>query len=155
MATILIIDDNETLREGAAAIVRKMGHTAVLASAGKDGIEKFVGVVGRPDMVLTDLKMEGTDGIAVLDKIREDDKDAVVMIMTGFGSVKTAVDAMKKGAFDFVEKPFSPDVLRAKIMAGLALREERRRMDRVEQLANVREDDAAARYTELPTPAPT
>jgi two-component system, NtrC family, response regulator HydG len=147
MATILIIDDNETLREGAAAIVRKMGHVAVLASSGADGVTRFQGA--RPDMVLTDLKMEGTDGIAVLDKIREEDRDAVVMIMTGFGSVKTAVDAMKKGAFDFVEKPFSPDVLRAKVTAGLQLREERRRMERVEQLAHVREDDAAERYSQV------
>jgi two-component system response regulator HydG len=146
MATILIIDDNETLREGAAAIVRKMGHTAVLASSGKDGLARFR--ADKPDMVLTDLKMEGTDGMQVLEQIREEDKDAVVMIMTGFGSVKTAVDAMKKGAFDFVEKPFSPDVLRAKVTAGLQLRDERRRIERVEQLASVREGDAAERYSQ-------
>src|SRR3954471_24142761 len=147
MATILIIDDNETLREGAAAIVKKMGHTAVLASTGTDGVARFKDA--RPDMVLSDLKMEGTDGIAVLDKIRDEDKNAVVMIMTGFGSVKTAVDAMKKGAFDFVEKPFSPDVLRAKITAGLALRDERRRVDKVEQLAGVLERDSAERYSDV------
>ncbi len=150
MATILIIDDNETLREGAAAIVKKMGHTAVLASSGADGLARFAET--RPDMVLTDLKMEGTDGIAVLDKIRDEDRDAVVMIMTGFGSVKTAVDAMKRGAFDFVEKPFSPDVLRAKVTAGLALRDERRRVERVEQLADVRESDASERYTDASGP---
>src|SRR5687767_13643517 len=121
MATILIIDDNETLREGAASVVRKMGHTAVLASSGADGLARFA--ANKPDMILTDLKMEGQDGLAVLEKIREEDRDAVVMIMTGFGSVKTAVEAMKKGAFDFVEKPFSPDVLRAKIMAGLQVRD--------------------------------
>jgi two-component system response regulator HydG len=146
MATILIIDDNETLREGAAAIVRKMGHVAVLASQGADGVARFA--QHMPDMVLSDLKMEGTDGIAVLDAIREKDPDAVVMIMTGFGSVKTAVDAMKKGAFDFVEKPFSPDVLRAKITAGLQLRDERRRVERVEALADVHAESVAEKYSE-------
>src|SRR5688572_21113789 len=122
-----------------------MGHVAVLASAGGDGVARFG--QHKPDMVLTDLKMEGADGIVVLDKVREEDPDAVVMIMTGFGSVKTAVDAMKKGAFDFVEKPFSPDVLRAKITAGLQLREERRRVERVEALADVHAEDAAERYS--------
>ena len=146
MATILIIDDNETLREGAAAIVRKMGHVAVLASTGSDGVDRFR--QHKTDMVLSDLKMEGTDGIGVLDQVRAEDADAVVMIMTGFGSVKTAVDAMKKGAFDFVEKPFSPDVLRAKLTAGLQLRDERRRVERVEALATVREGDAAERYSQ-------
>ncbi|MCC7070586.1 MAG: sigma-54-dependent Fis family transcriptional regulator [Deltaproteobacteria bacterium] len=148
MATLLIIDDNETLREGAASVVRKMGHTAVLAASGAEGLGAFKAQV--PDMILTDLKMEGADGIEVLDKIRADDPDAVVMIMTGFGSVKTAVEAMKKGAYDFIEKPFSPDVLRAKVTAGLALREERKKMERVSQLADVREADASARFAEAP-----
>jgi two-component system response regulator HydG len=146
MATILIIDDNETLREGASAIVRKMGHVAVLASNATEGVQRFV--QHKPDMVLSDLKMEGADGIGLLDDVRKEDADAVVMIMTGFGSVKTAVDAMKKGAFDFVEKPFSPDVLRAKLVAGLQLRDERRRVERVEALATVREGDAAERYSQ-------
>src|SRR3954467_4720098 len=147
MSTILIIDDNETLREGAAAIVRKMGHVAVLAASGGDGVARFK--QAPADMVLSDLKMEGTDGIAVLDKIRDEDPSAVVMIMTGFGSVKTAVDAMKRGAFDFVEKPFSPDVLRAKITSGLQLRDERRRVDKVEQLATVRERHSPERYSDV------
>ena len=147
MATILIIDDNETLREGAAAIVRKMGHVAVLASSGSDGVLRFK--QNKAEMVLSDLKMEGADGIAVLDQIREEDRHAVVMIMTGFGSVKTAVDAMKKGAFDFIEKPFSPDVLRAKITAGLMLRDERKRVERVEGLANMSLEEAAREFTEV------
>ncbi|OGQ17384.1 MAG: Fis family transcriptional regulator [Deltaproteobacteria bacterium RBG_16_71_12] len=146
MATLLIIDDNETLREGAASVVRKMGHTAVLAASGGEGITQFK--AQPPDMILTDLKMEGPDGIEVLDKMRAEDPDAVVMIMTGFGSVKTAVEAMKKGAFDFVEKPFSPDVLRAKVTAGLMLRDERKKMERVSQLADVREADSSARFVE-------
>ena len=150
MVSILIIDDNETMREGAAAIVRKLGHVAVLASSGIDGLARFR--QHHPDMVLSDLKMEGTDGIGVLDEVRAQDADAVVMLMTGFGSVKTAVDAMKKGAFDFIEKPFSPDVLRAKIAAGLQLRDERRRVERVEALATVREGDAAERYSQTRQP---
>jgi two-component system response regulator HydG len=147
MATILIIDDNETLREGAAAVVRKMGHAALLASNGAQGVTLFQ--KQHPEMVVTDLKMEGDDGLVVLERVREEDKDAVVMIMTGFGSVKTAVDAMKKGAFDFIEKPFSPDVLRAKLTAGLLLREERRRVEKVEALSAARAEDLAQPFTEV------
>ncbi len=152
MAEILIIDDNETLREGAASVVRKMGHEALLANNAEEGLRRFA--ERKPDMVVTDLKMEGgTDeapaGLHVLERVRDDDKDAVVMIMTGFGSVKVAVEAMKKGAFDFIEKPFSPDVLRAKVTAGLNLRDERRRMEKVEALSDVNAVDVARRFTEV------
>lgn len=152
MAKILIVDDNETLREGAAAILKKMGHEPLIATSGAEGIALFLRKA--PDMVITDLKMEGEDGLAVLERVREADPDAVVMIMTGYGSVKTAVEAMKKGAFDFIEKPFSPDVLRAKVTAGLKLREERRRNERIEGLGRVHEEDAARRFMEDDERAP-
>jgi len=144
MACILIVDDNETLREGARAILKKMGHTCVVCKSGDEGITAF----GKHpvDMVLTDLKMEGKDGLDVLREVRALDADAVVMLMTGYGSVATAVEAMKEGAFDFVEKPFSPDVLRAKVTAGLRLRDERRQMEKVAGLSDAREEDAARPY---------
>jgi two-component system response regulator HydG len=146
VADILIVDDNETLREGAAAVIKKMGHTPVVAASGKEGVEAFA--KHAADMVVTDLKMDDLDGIGVLDAVREADPDAVVMIMTGFGTVQNAVEAMKKGAFDFIEKPFRPDVLRAKVTSGVRLREERRRMERVQALGDAREADASARFTE-------
>ena len=143
---ILIIDDNETLREGAAAIVRKLGHAVTIASSGDAGIEAFQ---KKPaDMVVTDLKMEGKTGLDVMAAIMEKDPDTVIMIMTGFGSVKTAVEAMKNGAFDFIEKPFSPDVLRAKIAAGLNLRNERRRTEKIAGLYQVQSETEAEPFTE-------
>lgn len=144
MARVLIIDDNDTLREGAAAVVRKMGHDVVTASSGLDGVRQYKRV--SPDVVFTDFKMDGDDGIAVLDKIKQHDPDAVVVIMTGYGTVKTAVEAMKKGALDFIEKPFSPDVLRQKVNTGIELRNERKRAERSEALAKVHEQAATARF---------
>jgi two-component system response regulator HydG len=152
MAHVLIVDDNETLREGAASVVKKMGHQVTTATSGDDGVARFVRAPA--DLVLTDLKMDRGDGLGVLSRVREADKDAVVVIMTGYGTVKDAVDAMKSGAFDFIEKPFTPDVLRAKVTAGLALRDERRRLERALGLASVVADDAAARFTELVPAAP-
>ncbi|NDF13634.1 MAG: sigma-54-dependent Fis family transcriptional regulator, partial [Proteobacteria bacterium] len=71
------------------------------------------------DMVVTDLKMEAMDGIEVVKRIRSHQPDAVVMVVSGFGTIETAVAAMREGAFDFIEKPFSPEVLRAKVEKGL------------------------------------
>ena len=110
-STILIIDDNETIREGVAHTVRRMGHIPIQATSGAGGIELFQ---QNPNVafVISDLKMDGMDGVEVLKKIRELAPEVPCMIMTGFGTVETAVEAMKLGAFDFLTKPFAPEVVR-------------------------------------------
>src|SRR6059058_763647 len=124
MARILIIDDNETMREGLGATVRRMGHEAVIASSGAEGLSTFR--AKGADFVITDLKMEGTGGLDVVKGVRERDPDCPVMIVTAFGTVETAVEAMRLGAFDFLQKPFAPEVVRLKVARALELREERR-----------------------------
>src|SRR5688572_28261986 len=124
MATILIIDDNETVRDGLAHVVKKMGHQAITASSGREGIEKLK--ESRADFVITDLKMEGMDGVEVLRAVREIDPDCPAMIITAFGTVETAVEAMKLGAFDFLIKPFAPEVVRLKVERALELRAARK-----------------------------
>ncbi|HEY1550987.1 MAG TPA: sigma-54 dependent transcriptional regulator, partial [Kofleriaceae bacterium] len=124
MPTILIIDDNETVREGLAHVVKKLGHEAVVTSSGAAGIAAFK---QRPaDFVITDLKMEGTTGVDVLKSIVALDPDVPIMIITGFGTVETAVEAMKLGAFDFVTKPIQTEVVKLKVMRALELGAERR-----------------------------
>ncbi len=130
MATILIVDDNETIREGLSHVVRKMGHSPVIAPSGKDGLEKLK--QHRADFVITDLKMEGMDGVEVLRGVRELDPDCPAMIITAFGSVETAVEAMKLGAFDFLIKPFAPEVVRLKVERALELRGARTAKRRLE-----------------------
>ena len=104
MPTILIIDDNETIRDGLAHTVKKLGHEAITATGGIAGIEAFK--AKRPDFVISDLKMEGPSGVDVLRALTALDPDVPIMIITGFGTVETAVEAMKLGAFDFITKPF-------------------------------------------------
>src|SRR3954447_17690097 len=113
MARILIIDDNETMREGMAATVRRMGHEAVLAASGADGIAlmKKQGA----DFVITDFKMEGMGGLDVVNAVKQIDPGCPAMIVTAFGTVDLAVEAMRIGAMDFLQKPFPPDVLRLKV----------------------------------------
>ena len=119
MATILIIDDNDTVRDGLALTVKKLGHSPITAASGAAGIEAFK--KQRADFVITDLKMEGQTGVDVLKAISAIDPDVPIMIITGFGTVETAVEAMKLGAFDFITKPIQSEVVRLKVDRALEL----------------------------------
>jgi two-component system response regulator HydG len=144
MGRVLIIDDNETMREGLGATVRRMGHEAVLAASGATGLEAFA--KQGADFVITDLKMEGTGGLAVVKGVREHDPDCPVMIVTAFGTVETAVEAMRIGAFDFLQKPFAPEAVRLKVERALELRGEKRARERAEAESAALRADAAMPY---------
>ncbi len=145
MARILIIDDNETMREGLAATVRRMGHEATVASGGAEGLAHMLH--RGADFVITDLKMEGTGGLDVVRGVQEIDPACPTMIVTAFGTVETAVEAMRIGAYDFLQKPFSPEVVRLKVERALELRRERRARERAEADAAALRADAAAPYS--------
>jgi len=117
MAQILIIEDNTTMRDGISQILLRSGHDVKVAQGGREGVELYE--KQTPDFVITDLKMEDMDGMAVLRKIKESSSDAMVMVITAFGTIETAVEAMKLGAFDFITKPFPPDLLRVKVNHAL------------------------------------
>src|SRR6266446_3047575 len=117
MAQLLVIEDNATMREGITQILNRAGHEVKAARGGREGIELFR--ESAPDFVITDLKMEDMDGVEVLRQIREASPEALVMIITAFGTIEVAVEAMKMGAFDFITKPFPPDLLRLKVAAAL------------------------------------
>jgi len=121
MANILVIEDNDTMREGLVQIIKKMEHHPFNSNNAVDGLAIFQSE--KIDFVITDLKMDELSGIEILKKMRQKDKDILVMIITGFGTIDTAVEAMKIGAFDFITKPFSPDVIRMKINKALEIRE--------------------------------
>jgi two-component system, NtrC family, response regulator HydG len=144
MARVLIIDDNETMREGLGATVRRMGHEAVLAASGVEGLGAFS--KRGADFVITDLKMEGTGGLDVVKAVRDRDPDCPVMIITAFGTVETAVEAMRLGAFDFLQKPFAPEAVRLKVERALELRGAKRARERAEAETAALRDDAALPY---------
>jgi two-component system, NtrC family, response regulator HydG len=145
MGVILIIDDNDTIRDGLAHTIKKMGHTALVAPGGADGLATFR-ARGDVDFVITDLKMQGMDGVEVLRQITTLDADAVTMIITAFGTVETAVEAMKLGAFDFLTKPFAPEVVRLKVERALELRAARRARAKVEATCDYLRSEAEGRY---------
>jgi len=145
MGTILIIDDNETIREGLAHTVGKMGHEALTAGSGNAGLEIFKARADI-DFVITDLRMEGMDGVEVLRRIAELAPDVPTMIITAYGTVETAVEAMKLGAFDFLTKPFAPEVVRLKVERGLELAMARRARRKLEAHNEYLRGQADRRY---------
>ena len=144
MARVLIIDDNETMREGLAATVKRMGHETLVAAGGAEGIAHFKR--RGADFVITDLKMDGVGGMDVIRAIQDIDPACPTMIVTAFGTVETAVEAMRLGAFDFLQKPFAPEVVRMKVERALELRRERQGRERAEADADALRADAAAPY---------
>jgi two-component system sensor histidine kinase/response regulator len=117
---ILIIDDEEIVLDSCIQILSGGDfqiQTAENGSLGLALIEEF-----RPDMVFVDLKMPGISGFEVLEKIQEIDPTIVTIVITGFATINSAVEAMQKGAFDFLPKPFTPDELRVITRRGLEKR---------------------------------
>ncbi len=100
---ILIIDDEKSIRNILMEIVEMEGHEVSTASNGKEGLDCFAS--SAFDLVFCDIKMEGIDGVEVLEKIMEQPTDAAVVMISGHGDIETAVECMRKGAYDFISKP--------------------------------------------------
>lgn len=109
MNKILIIDDEEANVRVLSMSLKSDGYEVVTAFSGEEGLEVFE--KAAPDIVLTDIKMPGIDGIEVLKKIKEKESDAEVIIITGHGDIDNAVEALKYGASDFLNKPIRDEAL--------------------------------------------
>ena len=99
---ILIIDDEKNIREGLAASLELEGYNPVLAKDGKEGLELISR--GDIDLVITDLRMPQVSGAEVLAKVSSESPGLPVIVLTGHGSIDSAVDAMRNGAYDFLTK---------------------------------------------------
>jgi two-component system sensor histidine kinase/response regulator len=121
-ATILVIDDEEAIRDSCCQVLSKDGYVTETAENGQSGLRKIREV--KPDLVLIDLKMPGMGGMELLEKIGQIDPNIISVVITGYATIESAVEAMKLNAYDFLPKPFTPDQLRIVIERGL----ERRRL---------------------------
>ncbi|KPK75735.1 MAG: hypothetical protein AMJ79_10015 [Phycisphaerae bacterium SM23_30] len=119
-AAILIIDDEAVIRESCCRILGPEGYRIETAADGERGLQKVKEL--KPDLALVDLKMPGVDGIEVLEKIREIDPAIISIVITGYATIETAVEAMKRNAYDFIPKPFTPDQLKIIVKRGLEKR---------------------------------
>ena len=118
---ILIIDDEEIVLDSCTQILKSGNYQIATAQNGTEGLELLMEF--QPDLVYVDLKMPGISGFEVLDQIHEYDSTIVTIVITGFATVSSAVEAMKKGTYDFLPKPFTPDELRLITQRGLEMRE--------------------------------
>ncbi len=117
---VLIIDDEEVVLDSCTQILQGRNYQLATASDGARGLELVEKLT--PDIVFVDLKMPGIPGLDVLEKIREADPTIVTIVITGYATVGSAVDAMKRGAYDFLPKPFTPEELRLIAQRGLEKR---------------------------------
>jgi two-component system sensor histidine kinase/response regulator len=119
-ARILVIDDEKVIRDSCTRILIPEGNIVKSAENGDTGLNLFKEF--HPDLVLVDLKMPGKSGMDVLEEIESIDPNVVKIVITGYATVSSAVDAMKRGAYDFIPKPFTPDEIILIVGRGLEKR---------------------------------
>ena len=139
---ILIVDDELIMRESLAGWLERDGHFIDKAESGEEALNKIKKT--KYDIMLVDIKMEGMNGLEVLKSVKETDPDTAVIMITAYGSISTAIDAMKNGAFDYLLKPFDPNELgiliekviekKARDIENLYLREEHKERTRFESM---------------------
>ncbi len=119
MHTVLIIDDEKPILDSLSSILQDEGFKVFKAMDGNEGLALFE--KEKPEVVLLDVWMPGMDGLQVLKRIRKKNKNAMVIVISGHGTISTAVEAVKRGAYDFLEKPLSIDKVLEVISRGLGL----------------------------------
>jgi len=114
---IIVIDDDPALRRACEAALKRAGYPVETFADGPSGLARTQEL--NPALIIVDLKMPGMDGMEVIQRAKKSNPDTVSIVITGFATVTTAVDAMKAGAFDFLPKPFTAEELRVILARGL------------------------------------
>jgi len=115
--TVVVIDDDYTMRLSCGKILTKMGFRAEVFEDGARGLDGVA--TTKPAMVIVDLKMPGISGMEVISRVHDIDPQIIIVVITGYATIDTAVEAVRRGAYDFLPKPFSPDELRLIVNRGL------------------------------------
>ncbi len=115
--TVIVIDDDRAMRLSCQKVLSKAGFAVETFETGSAGLEAIATL--KPILAVVDLKMPGISGMEVIARIHEIDPQVVIVVITGYATIDTAVEAIKSGAYDFVPKPFSPDELRLIVNRGL------------------------------------
>lgn len=135
---VLVIDDETAIRDGCRQALEKSGYAVVDAGDGEEGIK--IAREAKPDIALIDLKMPGISGMEIIEILARDLPDMVLVMITGYATIVSAVEAIQKGTYDYLPKPFSPDQLRAVVRRAVEhrnlkietrqLREEKERIEK-------------------------
>jgi two-component system response regulator HydG len=132
---ILVIDDDQAVRDSMARMLRGAGYSVDTAASGEEGLVAAKG--NAFDVILSDMRMPGISGIDVLQRLRDQHVDCAFIVMTGFGTVDSAVEAMKLGAVDFVQKPFFRDELLMRVRSAAERRQLARQVDLLQRQIRV------------------
>jgi len=128
---LLLIDDEDVIHKSVGGFLKRMGYTVECASDAEAGLEMFD--EGGADIVISDIKMSGMDGMEMLEELRRRSEDTEVILITGHGDLDIAVDALRKGVFDFFRKPVALEELLACLQRTRRYREVRREKDRIQR----------------------
>jgi two-component system, sensor histidine kinase and response regulator len=107
---VLVVDDDEVMLQSCRSVLERVAYTIECQNTGRAGLERIK--TFRPSVLVVDLKMPELDGFQVIERARAIDPELVMVVITGYATIETAVDAMKAGAYDFLPKPFTPAELR-------------------------------------------
>jgi DNA-binding NtrC family response regulator len=126
---VLVVDDEENIREILTEYLNDIGYSVTCAVNGQEALQIYSG--GHFDIILSDLVMRPMDGMELLNEIRKVDPDTIFIMITGHPSVESAMEAIKKGARDYITKPFNIDEIRLKIERALLERSLRGRLKNI------------------------
>jgi DNA-binding NtrC family response regulator len=143
MPSVLIVDDLISIHEMLEAVIQPTGFSTAFATDGEKALARYKGE--KFDMVLADIDMKPMDGITLLKQLKQYDPNSVTIIMTAYASTESAVQALKFGAFDYLQKPFRVDELIATLRRGLEFREIQAQRALVTTGAGLRPDDIEGR----------
>jgi two-component system response regulator PilR (NtrC family) len=124
---ILIVEDEKSMREVLRILLEGEGHEVATASDGLEGISCIEKDIF--DLVITDMKMPKADGFEVLKRIKEISPDTIVVMITAFGNIETAIEAMKLGAYDYINKPFNIEDIRLRVRKAIEKKREREELE--------------------------
>jgi DNA-binding NtrC family response regulator len=121
-ARILVVDDEPVVTKGCRRILGDAGYEVDTAATGREGLDRAV--AGQFDLVMTDLRLPDLNGMDLVRALRTRRPEVPIVIITGYGSVPNAVEAVKLGVLDYIEKPFTPEQITAAVGRAVAARDE-------------------------------
>lgn len=146
-ARILVVDDEERMCRSLSSLLENEGYQVATASDGNEALDRYQEAI--PDLVITDIKMPGLDGIGLLERLRADDPEAMVILMTGYASLESAVAAVNIGAYDYIMKPIEFAQLRLAVQRALEKQELQRSRQRLLEELQDKNDQLSRRVAEL------
>lgn len=130
---VMVVDDEENIRDVLSNYLTSLGYDVVSANDGEDALNKFK--KNSFDLIISDLLMPTIDGLELLKKVRDQDREVIFLMITGYPSIETAVEAIKKGAYDYITKPFHMEDVRIRIERAFEKKNLKERLSTIQGFA--------------------